>query len=303
MLQHTIWNEKYRPSVLENFISADEFKSKIDGYIKNNDIPHLIFAGQVGSGKTTIAKILAKNVDCDYLYINASDENGIDTIRDKVKSFASSASFKTLKLVILDEADFLTTPAQAILRNIIETFSLKTRFIFTCNYLERIIEPIQSRCSIYRLEPPTKAHIAKHISQILDKENIKYELKDLATIILKLYPDLRRIINQTQESCSGGKLNTMEDKMSSMYKQEIYDILSHPTKNSLREIRQIVLDNEIRDYKELYTFLYDRYFETPNIIVILAEAQYKDAFVADHEINFMAAISKILDNQKQILHG
>jgi replication factor C small subunit len=145
-INNTLWVEKYRPDILENYVGNENLKETISKYIEQNDIQNLIFYGPAGTGKTTLAKLLVKNINCDFIYINASDERGIETIRDKVSGFASTMSFKPLKVVILDEADFLTIQAQASLRNVIETFSKSTRFILTCNYIERIIDPLQSRC-------------------------------------------------------------------------------------------------------------------------------------------------------------
>ena len=155
-LDNSLLVEKYRPSKLENYVGNETIKKSISKYLEQNDIQNLIFYGPAGTGKTTLAKIIVKNLDCDHLYINASDERGIETIRDKVQGFASVASFKPLKVVILDEADFLTIQAQASLRNIIETFSRTTRFIMTCNFVERIIDPLQSRCQVLKIIPPTK---------------------------------------------------------------------------------------------------------------------------------------------------
>ena len=155
MVKHKLWTEKYRPESLENYLGNESFLSSLEEWINNNEFPNLLLYGGPGTGKTTAAKLIVKNIKCDYIYINCSDENGIDIIRDKVKSFASSASFQPVKVVIMDESDFLTINAQAALRNIIETFSITTRFIFTCNYVERIIEPIQSRLASYELHPTT----------------------------------------------------------------------------------------------------------------------------------------------------
>ena len=148
---HSLLVEKYRSKVLDEYVGNENIKKTIQQYLNQNDIQNLIFYGPAGTGKTTLAKLIVRNLDCDYLYINASDERGIETIRDKVSGFASTASFKPLKVVILDEADFLTIQAQASLRNVIETFSRTTRFIMTCNYVERIIDPLQSRCRYLRL--------------------------------------------------------------------------------------------------------------------------------------------------------
>ena len=193
--EHTLWIEKFRSKTLDEYIGNEEVKNRISECLKQNDIPHFIFSGTAGTGKTTLAKLIVGNLKCDYRYLNASDENGIDTIREKVKGFASSATFHPLKIVILDEADFLTQPAQAALRNIIEEHSINTRFILTCNYIERLIEPLTSRCEIHILTPPSKGEVAKHVcTKILDVEKVKYDINDVVTIIKQLYPDIRSII-------------------------------------------------------------------------------------------------------------
>jgi len=187
--KHTLWTELYRPTTLEGYIGNADFKDNLANWIEKNDIPHLLLCGPAGGGKTTAAKLIVNNINCDYIYINCSDENGIDTIRDKVKSFASAATFKSQKVVIMDEADFLTINAQAALRNVIETFSLTTRFIFTCNYIERIIDPIQSRTVVFELTPPSMKEVAMKCLQILDKEEIKYQRSDVGNIVKQTYPD------------------------------------------------------------------------------------------------------------------
>ena len=198
--ENSLLVEKYRPTKLESFVGNEKIKKSIARYLEQNDIQNLIFYGPAGTGKTTLAKLIVKNLECDYIYINASDERGIETIRDKVSGFASVASFAPLKVVILDEADFLTIQAQASLRNIIETFSRTTRFIMTCNIVERIIDPLQSRCHVLKIVPPTKKDVTKHLSWILDEEKIVYKLNDLGSIVNQYYPDLRKCINTIQLS-------------------------------------------------------------------------------------------------------
>ena len=183
--KHTIWNEKYRPDILDNYITSDEIKNIFQAYIDKQDIPHLGFFGKAGSGKTTLAKLIAKGIDCDLLYINATDERSMDVIREKIGGFASSASFKPLKIVILDEATHILQASQVILLNMMETYSLNTRFILTGNYAERLIEPLRSRCQEFDLSPPSKKVVAQHVSIILDKEDIEYEIPDLVTIVNK----------------------------------------------------------------------------------------------------------------------
>ena len=173
--ENSLLNEKYRPITLDKFVGNENLKKSLSKYLEQNDILNLIFYGPAGTGKTTLAKLIVNNLECDYLYINASDERGIETIRDKVQGFASTISFEPIKVVILDEADFLTIQAQASLRNIIETFSRTTRFIMTCNFVERIIDPLQSRCQVLKIVPPTKKDVAKHLNWILQQEHIEHE--------------------------------------------------------------------------------------------------------------------------------
>ena len=167
--QHSLWVEKYRSTDLNGYVGNENIKKTIQQYLDQNDIQNFIFSGPAGTEKTTLAKLIVNNLDCDYIYINASDERGIDTIRDKVSGFASAASFKSIKVVILDEADFITIQGQAALRNVIETYSRTTRFILTCNFVERIIDPLQSRCQVLKIVPPSKADIAKHVASIIEK--------------------------------------------------------------------------------------------------------------------------------------
>jgi replication factor C small subunit len=175
MKENTLYVERFRPTELQYYVGNENVKETIQKYLDQGDIQNFIFYGPAGTGKTTLAKIIVKNLDCDYLYINASDENGIDTIREKVKGFASAASWKGIKVVILDEADFITIQGQAALRNVIETFSRSTRFILTCNFVERIIDPLQSRCQVLKIVPPTKMDVYNHLTWILaDQLSLSY---------------------------------------------------------------------------------------------------------------------------------
>ena len=171
---HYLWVEKYRPSSLDTYIGNEHLKDKVRIYLESEDVPHLLLYGKAGTGKTTLAKIITNKIECDCLYINASDENNVDNVRNKIKTFASSIGFKPLKVVILDEADFLTPNAQAALRNLMETFSKHCRFILTCNYVERIIDPIQSRCQSFKVVPPSKKEVAQQLVEILDGEGAIY---------------------------------------------------------------------------------------------------------------------------------
>jgi replication factor C small subunit len=304
--QHTLWIEKYRSETLEQYIGNDAVKARIADCIANNDIPHFIFAGSAGTGKTTLAKLIVKNIQCDYLYINASDENGIDIIRDKVKGFASTSSFLPLKVVILDEADFLTQPAQAALRNLIEEYSMVTRFVLTCNYIERLIEPLQSRCEIHILKPPTKSAVAKHIcTNILDVEGVTYDIQDVAKVINELYPDVRSIIKVLQSNVKDSKLTitTLDDN----WCKQLVSILNKREKNAWYQVRQLVADAQVDDFQTAYRYMFDHlanfsYGHDAELSVILDDFIWRAGVVPDKEINFAAAIAKILDtNKKQIL--
>jgi replication factor C small subunit len=292
-MQHTLWTEKYRSQTLDQYIGNTELKTTIGSWILKNDIPHLLLYGKAGTGKTTLAKLITQNIDCDMMYINASDENGIDTIRDKVKSFASTSTFQPLKVVILDESDYLTINAQASLRNIIETFSAKTRFILTCNYVERIIEPLQSRCQAFKIETLSKPDIARHLANILETENVSYVINDVANIINNYYPDIRKIINVVQQ-------NTINDELILTKIDTKFDITDVVKliqgKDAFKLVRQYLVDNNISDFEPMYRALYDELGKDNGLITMtLAEYQFKHATVVDKEINFMACIASIIN--------
>jgi len=306
MKQHSLWIEKYRSQTLEQYVGNDAVKNRISDCIAKNDIPHFIFTGTAGTGKTTIAKLLVNNLNCSYLYINASDENGIDVIRDKVKSFAVTSSFKPLKVIILDEADFLTQAAQAALRNIIEEYSANTRFILTCNYIERLIEPLQSRCEIHILKPPTKGDVARHIcTNILDVEGIKYELSNVALLVKEFYPDVRSIIKNLQAGVKDGKYEWVV--LNTTWTKQLVEILKKRDKNAWYQIRQLVADNQVDDFQVAYSYMFEVLSEFSHgndaqISVILDEYSWRANVIPDKEINFAAAIAKILEtNKKQVI--
>jgi replication factor C small subunit len=293
--------EKYRPSTLENYVGNENIKKSIAKYLDQNDIQNLIFYGPAGTGKTTLAKIIVKNLDCDHLYINASDERGIETIRDKVQGFAMVASFKPLKVVILDEADFLTIQAQASLRNIIETFSRTTRFIMTCNFVERIIDPLQSRCHVLKIVPPTKKDVARHLAWVLDQEKIRYEMQDLVPLINQYYPDLRKCINTIQLSTMDNDLRLDQSILvSSNYIDKIINELSN--KADFKTVRQIIADANVDDFDELFKSLYDKASEylpgkEGTATILINEHQYKANFRIDKEINTMSLIQNLINNK------
>lgn len=301
-VNNSLWVEKYRPQNLEDYVGNSHLKEKINEYIEKNDIPHLLFFGKAGTGKTTLAKLIVNSIDCDYLLINASDERNIDTIRDKVKGFASSVGFKTWKIIILDEVDYMNYLAQPMLRNIMETFSKHCRFILTCNYIEKIIDPIQSRCQTFQIVPPTKKDVAIQMSQILTKESMKFEPKDLVPIIDSSYPDIRKIINTCQLNTSKGILKLDSSSvMDSSIKSKVIEILksNDDKRNKWKNIRQAIADSRVQDFTEFYTHLYEKVDEygkdnTAAIIIVLSESQHKDVMVVDKEISFMSCIIQIV---------
>lgn len=297
---HSLLVEKYRSKDLDEYVGNEHIKKTIQQYLSQNDIQNLIFYGPAGTGKTTLAKLIVRNLDCDYLYINASDERGIETIREKVSGFASTASFKPIKVVILDEADFLTIQAQASLRNVIETFSRTTRFIMTCNYVERIIDPLQSRCQVLKIVPPSKGEVAAHIASIMAIEGTAYEMEDLKTIVNQYYPDLRKCLNTVQLSTQDQKL--VIDKsvlVSSNYMAKVLKELSNE-KPKWRNIRQIIADANVSDFEELYRYLYDHAYvyaacREGMVAIYINEYSYQSNFRIDKEINCMALIQKLIE--------
>ena len=300
-LSNTLWVEKYRPSNLDTYIGNDHLKSKVSVYLESGDLPHLLLYGKAGTGKTTLAKILVKNIECDYLYINASDENNVDTVRNKVKNFASTMGFKDYKIIILDECDYITPNAQAALRNLMETFSKHCRFILTCNFVERIIDPIQTRCQSLQIIPPKKKEVAKHIHDILLKENVMSDMKDLKVLIDSGYPDIRRVINSSQRNVVKGKLKLDTTSIiQNDYKLKLLKILkTQDKKNAFKEIRQLLLDNKITDFADLFRLLYDEVDDwgkghVAECILIIARYELSDGQVPDKEINAMAMLIELL---------
>ena len=300
-MSNTLWVEKYRPSNLDTYIGNDHLKDKVSVYLESGDLPHLLLYGKAGTGKTTLAKILVKNIECDYLYINASDENNVETVRTKVKNFASTMGFKDYKIIILDECDYITPNAQAALRNLMETFSKHCRFILTCNFVERIIDPIQSRCQSFQIIPPSKKEVAKHIHNILLKENVMSDMKDLKVLIDSGYPDIRRVINSAQRNVVKNKLKLDTTSIiQNDYKLKLLKILkTQDKKTAFKDIRQLLLDNKITDFADLFRLLYDEVDDwgkghVAECILIIARYELSDGQVPDKEINAMAMLIELL---------
>jgi len=292
-----LWVEKYRPQVLEEYVGNEIIKNKIADYLKQGSIQNLLFHGVAGTGKTTLAKLITKNLNCDLLYINASDERGIDTIRDKIIPFASTMGFNDVKIVILDEADYITPQAQATLRNTIEACSATTRFIFTCNYLERIISPLQSRCQTFEITPPSKLNIVKHLKDIIDGENIKVKANDLAIVVNNFYPDIRKIINTIQGSIIDNQIKIDNDSLkNTQLGGLVVDALIRKAK--LSEIRQILADSGSREFDDLFKYIYDKSStlfgdKEGEAILIIAKYQYEYTFVLEKEICIAAMLNKL----------
>ena len=302
-----LWVEKYRPTTLEEYVGNETIKNKIADYLKQGSIQNLLFHGVAGTGKTTLAKLIVRQLNCDVLYINASDERGIDTIREKIIPFASSMSFNDVKIVILDEADYITPQAQATLRNTIESCSKTTRFILTCNYLERIISPLQSRCQTFEIIPPSKQEVNNKCQDILTQEKILfYGIHDngqhhnsIDGVIDTHYPDIRKIINTLQGSIVDGEIKIDDNSLkNTQLGGLIVDALIRKAK--LSEIRQIIADSGSREFDDLFKYIYDKSStlfgdNEGEAILIIAKYQYEYTFVLEKEICIAAMLKKLLE--------
>ena len=300
-IKNSLWTERYRPSNLDTYIGNEHLKSKVKVYLESGDLPHLLLYGRAGTGKTTLAKLLVNNIDCDYLYINASDENSVEIVRDKVKNFASTLGFAEMKIIILDECDYITPNAQAALRNLMETFSKHCRFILTCNFVERVIDPIQSRCQSFQIIPPDRKQVALHVSNILQNEKVDATVDDIVTIVNGGYPDIRRVINSIQRQVVNGKLVIDEGMaIQNDYKNQVLDILkTQDKKNSFKNIRQVLADSKITDFSDLFRLLFDTVDDwgrghVAECILTLSQYQQSDAIVVDKEINIMAMFVEVI---------
>ena len=290
-----LWVEKYRPQTLEGYVGNEVIKNKVLDYLNQGSIQNLLLHGVAGTGKTTLAKLIANNLNCDLLYINASDERGIDTIREKIIPFASSLGFGDVKIVILDEADYITPQTQATLRNTMESFSGNTRFILTCNYLERIISPLQSRCQTLEIKPPSKQDVAWRCVDICKEEKIDIDNIALKTIVNAYYPDIRKIINTIQGSIVNHVVKLDESSLKDDLNEQIIQALSNKTK--LSDIRQILADSGSREFDNLFKALYDNLdkftIKTGQAILIIAKYQYEYTFVLEKEICVAAMLNEL----------
>jgi DNA polymerase III delta prime subunit len=303
-LKHTLWVERYRPQLVDDCILPDAIKSTFKDYVSRKEIPNLLLSGSAGVGKTTIAKALCQEVGCDYIVINGSDENGVDTIRVKIKNYASSVSLAGgRKVIIIDEADYLTPNAQAILRASIEEFASNCSFIFTCNFKNRIIDPIHSRCSVIDFKVNgSKAKMAnaffKRVEWILDQERITYDKEVVAAVITKHFPDNRRILNELQRYSVSGTID--KGILSNIADVQLGTLVTALKEKDFASTRKWVTSNLDQDSSVLFRKLYDALYDklqsnsVPQLVLILAKYQYQSAFVADSELNIAACLVEIM---------
>jgi DNA polymerase III delta prime subunit len=303
--QHMLWVEKYRPQKVEDCILPENIKTTFQEYVNRKEIPNLLLSGTAGVGKTTIAKALCNEVGCDYIVINGSDESGIDVLRNKIKNYASSVSLSGgRKVVIIDEADYLNpNSTQPALRGAIEEFASNCSFIFTCNFKNRIIDPIHSRCTVVDFKVNgNKAKLAsqffKRVEWILSEENIEYEKEVVAAVITKHFPDNRRILNELQRYSVSGRID--KGILSSVSDVQINELIKSLKDKDFSSARKWATNNLDNDPSRIFRKLYDSLNESlkpisvPQLVLILAKYQYQAAFVADHEINMVACLTEIM---------
>jgi DNA polymerase III delta prime subunit len=303
-MTHTLYVEKYRPKKLDEFVGNDALKTQIKHFIDKNDIPNLLFYGEAGGGKTSLAKLIANELGAQYLYINASDKNGIDFVRDEIVPFASSIgfNFNSKKIVILDEYDNTTIQAQSALRNIIETYSSNTRFIITCNYINKLIDPIKSRFHSIKIGSPSKKEVAHHLLHILETEKVEYSKNDVASIINGHYPDFRKIINTLQGNIVDNKLvlSSNVSNYNEVLLSNIKDVfVSKDTfNNKYTNVRTIINSFSEREYEFVFRYLFDNINDitndVPTAILLISKYQYEYNFVIDKEINIVALLIELL---------
>jgi len=304
MSEHMLWVEKYRPQTIEDCILNDNLKKTFQEFVNRKEIPNLLLCGTAGVGKTTVARALCEEVGCDYIIINGSDENGVDAVRVKIKNYASSMSLSGgRKVVILDEADYLTANAQAILRAGIEEFASNCSFIFTCNFKNRIIDPLHSRCTVIDFKANgSKAKMATQFFQrvcgILDTEKVAYDKEVVAAVITKHFPDNRRILNELQRYSISGTID--KGILASVSDVQLTELINSLKNKDFGGCRKWVTNNLDNDQSRIFRGLYDSLYEllkpgsVPQLVLILAKYQYQAAFVADHEINLIACLTEIM---------
>ena len=306
-MEHLLWTEKYRPKKIEDCILPERLKKPFQEYVNQSNIPNLLLAGGAGVGKTTVAKAMCEEIGCDYMVINGSDESGIDTFRTKIKNYASSMSLSGgRKVIIIDEADYLNpNSTQPALRNAIEEFAINCSFIFTCNYKTRIIEPLHSRCAVidFGLKNDEKASMAsqffKRLQSVLQTEKIEYDDKVIAELVKKHFPDFRRILNELQRYSQFGKIDV--GILAQIGNVQLQEIVKHIKAKDFGAIRKWVATSDLDAngvFRQIYDSLYDfmKPHSIPQAVLIIADYQYKNAFVADTEINLVACLTELMAN-------
>ena len=308
MSNEYLWVEKYRPKTIGDTILPDKLKQTFQKIVDGGELPNMLFTGTAGLGKTTVARALCNSLNCDYILVNGSEEGNIDTLRTKIKQFASSVSLSgDYKVVILDEADYLNPQStQPALRGFIEEFSNNCRFILTCNFKNRIIEPLHSRCGVYEFNTskkdlaPLASQFMKHCQRILEDEGVGYEQMAIADLIMKFAPDWRRALNELQRysingRIDGGVLNIVSDK-------NYDDLFSYLKNKDFKKMRSWVVSNIDTDASAIFRAIYDRMStkvapqSIPQLVLILGDYQYKNAFVADHELNVVACLTEVMSD-------
>ena len=303
-----LWVEKYRPKKVSDTILPASLKTTFQKIIDGKELPNMLFTGTAGLGKTTVARALCNELGCDYILINGSEEGNIDTLRTKIKQFASSVSLHGgFKVVILDEADYLNPQStQPALRGFIEEFSNNCRFILTCNFKNRIIEPLHSRCGVYEFNTSKKSmaelcqSFMARCKTILDNESIEHDDKAIAELILKFAPDWRRVLNELQRYSINGKIDS--GIINGLRDKNYDDLFSHLKNKNFKGMRSWVVNNIDTDASAIFRAIYDRMSDKvapqsiPSLILLLADYQYKNAFVADHELNVVACLTEVMSD-------
>ncbi len=309
-MNEMLWVEKYRPTTIDDAILPSELKTTFQKFVQNGQSPNLLLSGSAGCGKTTVAKAMLEQLGCTYMMINGSEESGIDVLRNKIKNFASTVSLEGgRKYVILDEADYLNPQStQPALRGFIEEFSKNCGFILTCNFRNRIIEPLHSRCSTveFRIPAEEKPQLAmdfmKRCEVILDSENVKYNKKVVASLIQKFFPDWRRVLNELQRYSASGEIDA--GILVNLSEDSVKELLSFLKNKEFTNVRRWIVNNLDNDPTRIYRRIYDTLYDNldsstiPHAVVILAEYSYKSAFVADQEINLLACMTELMTQVK-----
>lgn len=307
-MEHLLWVEKYRPKTVSDCILPDRIKTVFQEYVNQKNIPNLLLSGGAGIGKTSIAKAMCQEIGCDVMVINGSDEGRmIDTFRTKIKNYGSSMSLSGgRKVIILDEADYCNPESvQPALRNFIEEFSSNCSFIFTCNFKHKLIEPLHSRCAVvdFGLRPAEKTSMAgqffKRVQSILDEEKVEFDDKVVAEIIKKHFPDFRRVLNELQRYSQLGKIDT--GVLAQIGNIQIDQIVKYIKDKDFTAIRKWVASNDLDSntiFRQVYDSLYDimKPQSIPQAVLIIADYQYKAAFVSDPEINIVACLTELMAN-------